>query len=231
MAFIYYYTKVNGRPPAEADMQRAVDLVIRGRVDLSGLLREAQAAIHHVAHLSRPQVRGHDDDALRKIHAAVVAQSQRSFVQNAQQQLPERVGGFFDFVEQQDREFKGLGVPLVQRFLGQQRMRLAVSQVSWRRADQLRDFVRVLKLGAIDLDAGAGVAEQGLGHGLDHPGLTRAGGPEEQQISNRTARRIQSRQKHLVDFDHFLDGLVLTDDSAAKGAFELSGIIGAARGV
>ena len=22
MAFIYYYTKVNGRPPAEADMQR-----------------------------------------------------------------------------------------------------------------------------------------------------------------------------------------------------------------
>ena len=106
-----------------------------------------------------------------------------------------------------------------------------MAQVSRRRADQFRDFVRVLKFGAVDLDAGAGVAEQRLGHGFDHPGFSRAGGPEEQQIANRSARRIQPRQKHLVNFDHFLDGLVLTDDSAAKGAFEFSGIIGAARRV
>ncbi len=75
------------------------------------------------------------------------------------------------------------------------------------------------------------IAEQGLGHGFDHPGFARAGGPKEQEIANRTARRIQARQKHLVDFDHFLDGLVLTDDLAAKGAFKFSGIIGAARWV
>ena len=194
-------------------------------------MREAQAAVDHVAHLTGPQVRGHDDDALRKIHAAVVAQSQSRFVQNAQQQLPERVGGLLDFVEQQNRELQSLGVPLVQSFLGQQRMRLAMAQVSRRRTDQLGDFVRVLKFGAIDFDAGAGVAEQRLGHGFDHPGFSRAGGPKEQKIANRTARRIQARQKHLVDFDHFLDGLVLTDDSAAKGAFKFSGIIGAARRV
>ena len=106
-----------------------------------------------------------------------------------------------------------------------------MAQISRRRADQLGDFVRVLKFSAVDLDAGAGVAEQSFGHGFDHPGFARTGGPEEQKVSNRTARRIQARQKHLVDFDHFLDGLVLTDDSAAKGAFKLSGIIGAARGV
>ena len=56
-------------------------------------------------------------------------------------------------------------------------------------------------------------------------------GPRNKQIANGTARRIQARQKHLVNFDHFLDGLVLTDDSAAKGAFKFSGIIGAARRV
>ena len=152
----------------------------------------------------------------------------RRFVQDAEQQLPERVGGLLDFVEQQDRELQLLGVPLVQRFLRQQRMGLAMAQVSRRRADQLGDFVRVLEFGAVDLDAGAGVAEERFGHGFDDPGFARAGGPEEQQIANRTSRRIQSRQKHLVDFDHFLDGLVLADDLAAQGAFEFPGIVAAA---
>src|ERR1700676_1192929 len=110
-------------------------------------------------------------------------------------------------------------------------MGLTMAQVTRRRADQFRDLVRVLKFGAVNFDTGAGVAEQRFGHGFDDPGFSRTGGPEKQKVSNRTARRIQSRQKHLVDFDHFLDGLVLTDDSAAKGAFELSGIIGAARWV
>ena len=127
--------------------------------------------------------------------------------------------------------FRVVGVPLVERFLGEQRMGFAVAQVARRRADQLGDFVGVLKFGAVNLDAGARVAEEGLGHGFDDPGFPRAGGAEEQQIANWTSRRIQSRQKHLVDFDHFLDGLVLTDDSAAKGAFKLSGIIAAARRV
>src|SRR6266478_9488882 len=122
-------------------------------------------------------------------------------------------------------------MPLVQRFLRQQRMRLPMAQVPRRRADQLLNLVRVLKFGAVNLDTSAGVAKQRFSHGFDDPGFSRTGGPEKQKVSNRTAGRIQSRQKHLVNFDHFLDGLVLTDDSAAKGAFELSGIIGAARRV
>ncbi len=122
-------------------------------------------------------------------------------------------------------------MPLVQGFLREQGMSFAMAQISRRRADQLRNFVRVLKFGAVDLDAGAGIAEQGFRHRLDHPGLTGAGRTEEQKVANWTSRRIQSCQEHLVDFDHFLDGLVLTDDSAAKGAFKLPGIIGATSGV
>jgi hypothetical protein len=110
-------------------------------------------------------------------------------------------------------------------------MGFAMAEISRRRSNQLGNLMAVLKFSAIDLDAGAGVTEQSFGHGFDDTGFSRASGPEEQEIANGTARRIQARQKHLVNFNHFLDGLVLTDDSAAKGAFKFSGIIGAARRV
>src|SRR5215469_1764787 len=110
-------------------------------------------------------------------------------------------------------------------------MRLPVSQVAGRGADQFGDFVRVLKLGAIDLDARPGVAEQSLGHRLDHPRLAGSCRPQEEQVSHRPAGRIQSRQKHLIDFDDFLDGLVLAYDLAAQGVVKLSGIMTAAGGI
>jgi hypothetical protein len=50
-------------------------------------------------------------------------------------------------------------VPLVERFLREQRVGLAVTQVARGRSDQFCDFVRVLELSTIDLDAGAGIAE------------------------------------------------------------------------
>ena len=81
----------SGREFAPGGFDRgAIDLVVEAASTCVGLWRETQAAIDQVAHLARPQVRGHDDDALRKIDAAVVAQGQGGFVQNAQQQLPER---------------------------------------------------------------------------------------------------------------------------------------------
>ena len=62
-------------------------------------------------------------------------------------------------------------MPLVQRLLREQRVRLAVAQVARRRADQLGNFMLVLKLGAINLDAGVGIAEQSFRHGLHHAGF------------------------------------------------------------
>ena len=97
-----------------------------------------------------------------KIHAAVVAERERGFVQNSQQQLPQRVGGFLDFVKQQEADLQLLGVILRERLLRDQRMRFAVPQISRRRADQLGDFVRVLEFGAVDFDHRARIAEQAL---------------------------------------------------------------------
>ena len=97
----------------------------------------------------------HCERSTRRLSPSV----KRGLVQNSEQQLPERVGSFFDFVEQKNRKLQLVRVPLVESFLRQQRMGLAMAKVSRRRADQFRDFVRVLKFGAIDLDAGAGVTE------------------------------------------------------------------------
>src|SRR5467141_3541018 len=107
-------------------------------------------------------------------------------------------------------------------------MRLPVSQVSRRRADQLGNLVRVLELGAIDLDAGPCVTEERLGHRFHHPRLAGAGRPQKQQIAHWTARRIQPGQKHLKDFRDLLDSLILPYNLPAQGGLKVTGVIAAA---
>jgi len=52
-----------------------------------------------------------------EIHLAIVAQSKRSFVENAEQQIPQRVAGFFDFIKEHEAELDGVRVILIQDFL------------------------------------------------------------------------------------------------------------------
>ena len=88
--------------------------------------------------------------------------------------------------------------------------------------------MRVLELGAIDLDAGMRIAEQRLGHGFHHASLSRAGRPQEKQVAHRTARSVQPGQEHLVNFSDLFDGLVLTDNAAAQCGFKFSSVGAAA---
>src|SRR5260370_41954141 len=87
-----------------------------------------------------------------------------------------------------------------------------------------------MKRGDVNLDAGMSVAEQGLGHGFDDTGLARPGGPQEQEVAHRPTRSVKPGEKHLVDFNHPFDGLVLADNAAAEGGFKLSRIVAAAAG-
>src|SRR5258708_40079681 len=107
-------------------------------------------------------------------------------------------------------------------------MSLAVPKVSRRRTDQLRNFVRVLELGAIDLDAGVRIAEQGLGHGFHHARLARPGVPQKQQVPYAAPRRVQAGQKHLINLGDLFDSLVLPNNAAAQGGFKFSRIGAAA---
>jgi hypothetical protein len=54
-----------------------------------------------------------------------------------------------------------------QRLLRDERVCFAVSQISWRRTNQFRNFVGVLEFRAIHLDNCGTVSEQNLGSGLD----------------------------------------------------------------
>src|ERR1700688_3223622 len=220
-------SRICARCSSRSVHRRPLNLVIERLIDLNRLRRESKAAVHQRRHLPRTQVRSHDDDALRQIHPPVIAQRQRRLIQNPQQELPQRIRRLLDFVKQQNRELQLLRIPLVQRFLREQRMRLPVPQISRRRSNQLRNLMRMLELRAINLDASPRVAEQRLGHRLDHSRLSRSRRPQKQQVPHRTSRRVQPRQKHLIDFNHLLNRLLLSDNAAAQGAIKLSGIVAA----
>src|SRR5579884_1992139 len=80
-----------------------VDLFIKRFVYGVGLGRETESAPDKVAHLASPQVRGHNNDALREVDPAVIAESERGLVEDAEQELPKRVGSLFNFVEKKNR--------------------------------------------------------------------------------------------------------------------------------
>ena len=105
----------------------------------------------------RAEIAGHEDHGAGEIDFAVVAQRQGRFVQDAEQQIPQRVAGFLDFIEQDEADLDVVGVMLVDHFLAEQRMRFAMPQISGRRTDQFGNFVAVLKFGAIDFYDGARV--------------------------------------------------------------------------
>ncbi len=90
---------------------RPLNLVIEVVVDFHRFRRETKPAIHQIRHLTGPQVRGQDDDALRQIDAAIIAKRQRGLIQNAEQQLPQRVTGLLNFVKQQNGELQFLREP------------------------------------------------------------------------------------------------------------------------
>src|SRR5256885_12857650 len=69
---------------------------------------------------------------------------------------------------------------------------LAVSQISRRRADQFRDFMRMLKLCAIDLYDRIRVAIQNFRCRLDDAGFSRAGGAQKQHRADRPIWRVHA---------------------------------------
>src|SRR6266852_8873510 len=95
-------------------------------------------------------------------------------------------------------------------------MSFAVAQIAGGRSDQLGNLVAVLELRAVDLDHGARVANQTLGHGLHQPGFSRAGGSEKKETPDGTRWAVHAREIGLIDVDDLLDGVVLADDALVK---------------
>src|SRR5215470_12503645 len=100
-------------------------------------------------------------------------------------------------------------------------MRFAMPQVSRRRTDQLGDFMAVLKLRTVDFDHRTRILEKDLRCSLDDPSLSRSSRSEEQKIPDRTSRRIQTREVHLINIYDLLNCLVLSDDHATEASVQL----------
>src|SRR6185436_613262 len=142
-------------------------------------------------------------------------------VQNAKQKLPQRVRSLFDFIEQDERELQLFGVHPVKIFLGKHRRGLAMSKISWRRTDQLGDFVRMLKLGTIDLYHRVRIGEQNFRGGLDHASLAGTGWTKKQHGADRPVDRIHSGQKYLVKAGHAPQSSFLANDAGFQTLFKI----------
>src|SRR5262249_6312386 len=186
---------------------------------------------HQFGDLLAPQVGGHENRRLREIDAPVIAQREGGLVQDAQQQLPERVGSLLDLVEEQEAQLQIFVVRLSQSFLRDQWVRLPMSQIAWRRANELGDLMGVLEFGAIHLDYRSRVTEQNLGRHLHNPRLARPGWAEEEQVANRPPRRAHSGQKDLIEIHHCPDSFLLADDLALQRSLELLRFWTASRGI
>ena len=111
-----------------------------------------------------------------------------------------------------------------ERFLRDQRMSFAMAEIAWGRTDELGNFVRVLKFGAVHLDDETGIAEENFRGGFDDARFARTGRTEEEQIPNGTAGRVEAGAKDLIEVDEGLHTLFLADDLAANGVMEIAGI-------
>src|SRR5215467_14457068 len=93
-----------------------------------------------------------------------------------------------------------------------------------RRANQLGNLVRVLKLRAIHLDDRAGVSKQNLRSGFHDARFARSRWSQKKQITDGTAWRIQTGAKHLVQVHERLQRLFLADNLRSQCRLEVNRI-------
>ena len=74
----------------------------------------------------------------------------------------------------------------------------------------------MLEFGAVNFYDGARTAKKYFRGGFDDARLAGAGGAQEQQIADGTARRVQAGGENLEQFDERLHAIVLPNDFGAQ---------------
>src|SRR5260370_10343437 len=97
-------------------------------------------------------------------------------------------------------------------------------EITRRRADQLRDFVTVLKFRAIDFDERARAAKQDFCGGFHNSGFSGTGRAQKQQVSDWTARHGHSREVDLIHVYEPANCPILPYNLAHEPAFEVEDI-------
>jgi len=181
---------------------------------------ESEIRAYDRRHFGGAEIARHKDDAAREVDLAIVAERERGLIEDTEQEVPHGVAGLFDFVEEDEAQLDGVGMELIEDVLAEERMRLAVSEVSGRRADEFGDFVTVLELGAIDFDDGFGVADEAFGESFDGAGLAGPGGPKEEEAPDGASGAAHPGAVSLIKIDDLPDCFLLADDAPAQVGFE-----------
>jgi hypothetical protein len=108
----------------------------------------------------------------------------------------------------------------IQRFLSKQWTCLTVPEISRRRTDELRDFVAMLKFGAIDFHHCSRVFQQTLRERFHETRFARPSRSQKHKIGNWPLRRRHATQVRLIHLDDLMNGIFLPDDSASKTKFQ-----------
>src|SRR5713101_4421165 len=98
-----------------------------------------------------------------------------------------------------------------------------MSQVPRRRANQFRDFVRMLKLRAVNLNHRIRVAVKRLSRSFDHASLSRTGWSQKQHRADRAVTGTHASEKYLVKATHAPHRTLLPHDSGREPLFEFLG--------
>src|SRR5580765_7951655 len=110
-------------------------------------------------------------------------------------------------------------------------MSFPVTEVAWRRTNQLRDLVRVLKLRAIHLNDRASIAKQNLGsrfHDACFAGTSRA---KKEQVAYGSSGSVQTCTEHLVEIDESLHALLLPHNFRTECLIESACVVAADAGI
>src|ERR1700681_2920066 len=98
-----------------------------------------------------------------------------------------------------------------------------MAQVSRRGANQLRNFMRMLKFGAIDLHDSVRVGVQNLRSRFDHSSLSGTRRTEKQHCSDWSVGWIHAGQKYLIKATHAAHGAFLANDARSQALFKILG--------
>ncbi len=140
-----------------------------------------KADLFHLFDILRTNVRCHDDDSVLEVDAAALRVGETSVVENLEENVENFRMSLFDLVKKDD------GIRTMTYHFGEVSS-FFMTDVAWRRADELRHGVLLHKLGHIDADKGLVVIEEELGESLGKLGLSHSRRPKENKRADRTVR-------------------------------------------
>src|SRR5882672_8108555 len=200
----------------ELGVEGALDLALHQVLDLLGdhvIFRRLEAEALAFHQVPRADIRRHDQDDVLEVDCVAKAVRQLAVFEYLQQDVEHIRMRFFDFIEQDD----GIRRPLDAL---SQLATFFVTDVSWRRPDQLRNRVLLHEFRHVEADQSLLAAEHELCQRAGDFRFANTGRSEEQERSDRAVWTLQSCAAAADGAGQSAYRLVLRDDPSVQLFFD-----------